>query len=174
MTRKYPSVLGSTLQDAQEWVEDHREEGVECPCCGQFAKVYRRSVNGAMAHALILIAFGTKVGEADADGWLHVPTFLCQKTTRVTVRGGDFAKLRYWGLLEEKPGMVRDDGSKRAGFWRITEKGLHFVLKKVKIPKYALIYNNSMIGFAGPDVGVVECLGKKFDYSALMAGRGGA
>lgn len=171
MRSKFWGTGASTLSEAQLWLLSAREEkeGAECPCCSQTAKVYSRSINGAMAHALLLIALGTRDGESDADGWLHVPTFLSRKTRAVTVRGGDFAKLRYWDLLEEQVG-VREDGSSRVGFWRVTEKGLLFVLSRIKLPKYALVYNNKLLGFDGPDVGIRACLGRKFDYDEILSG----
>ncbi len=165
MREKYPGAMTASLGEGRLWLMSAREErdGAECPCCGQMAKIYSRSINGAMAHALMLVAFGTKHGQADDDGWIHITTFLNGRTGRVG--DGGLAKLRYWGLVEGTSGGGDDD---RRGYWRITEKGLLFVLKRLKLPKYALVYDGTAFGYDGPDVGISECLGKKFDYEEIL------
>ena len=83
-------------------------------------------------------------------------------------RGGDVAKLEYWGLLEEERG-VRPDGG-RAGYWRVTLRGEDWLHGKVEVPKYARVYDGRMLSLTGPSWSVFEALGKKFDYRELMSG----
>lgn len=163
----------TTLAKAQEVLKDHAKEGAICPCCRQLVKLYERPITGAMAYVLILLHrhFSTP----PIPGWVHVPSYLTDMSKMGSaVRGGDWAKLRYWGLLEEKP-EDRKDGSNRAGFYRMTEKGHKFAKGEVKVPKAVMLYNDRFLGFVTPgEVSIQDCLGKEFDYADLMAGRLGS
>ena len=147
----------TTVQVAEDWVMNNAAEGVECPCCGQTAKLYRRKLYSSMAYALILIN-GANVPE-DCDGWLHVPNLLNGHGT--VARGGDFAKLVHWGLLE---------GSEKAsGHYRITTKGRDFVQCRIVVPEAVFIYDGQCIGDDQDKmVTISEVLGKRFDYEELM------
>ena len=50
-----PPSDGETLGGARDWLRDRVEKGAKCPCCGQFAKVYRRTITSGMARALFMI-----------------------------------------------------------------------------------------------------------------------
>lgn len=136
-----------SLAEAREFVEDGiRDKGVTCPCCGQFAKLYPRTLNGQMASALI------KCWRAAGTDWFHVPTLVPARA--------DEAKLRYWGFIEQDP--------TRNGYWRVTEQGVQFIRQLIRVPRQALVYNTRLYGFKGPDWGIKEALGQKFDYDELM------
>jgi len=143
-----------TLAEARAWLRERVDGGAHCPCCTQFAKVYRRRIHAAMARDLI-IAYR----RAGVD-WFHVRAVLGHD-------GGDFAKLAYWGLIREHPGE-RDDGSDRAGWWKITEAGVGFI-HGATVPKHARIYDGRCLGLLGDPVTVQDCLGKRFNYAELMA-----
>ena len=34
-----------TLDEAKAWLRDQVDDGAHCPCCGQFAKVYKRRIH---------------------------------------------------------------------------------------------------------------------------------
>jgi hypothetical protein len=146
---------GETLAEARDWLRERVDDGETCPCCGQFAKVYRRRIHATMARDLITFHKLSPDGE-----WVHVPTAL-------VLRGGDFAKLAFWGLIEERGGE-RGDGSDRVGWWRTTRLGRSFVRGAVPVPKYARIYNGRCLGLAGEALYIREALGKRFDYAELM------
>lgn len=152
-----------TLQEAKKYLRDNWQNGVDCPCCGQFVKRYRRQINSSMSRVLIdLYHFRSANGPV---AYLHVPKFLAEHS-RPQVN--DYTKLTAWELLEPKRGD-REDGSKRNGYWRITEKGLAFVEHRLEVPKYALMYNQKFLGFLeGETVGISATLGKKFNYEELM------
>lgn len=136
-----------------------RGEGGSCPCCGQFVKVYRRSITSTMAAQLIR-AFN-KFGDQQ---WFHI-------TDPVVGYGhGDFAKLRYWGLLEGGDHIQGDEGKRTSGLWRVTEKGGHYASKKIRLPQYCLVYDGRKLGFEGDQIDIEESLGKKFNYRELMRG----
>jgi len=148
-----------TIVEERSRIEAFRDEGTFCACCDQFVKLYKRTIHSTMARQLIAIYRES----GDKTPWLHIPTIL------PTSRGGDVAKLRFWGLVE--PMLAeRDDGSSRVGYLRITEYGKRFVRSEAAVRKYALVYNQSCIGLEGEAVSIFDCLGVKFNYDDLMAG----
>lgn len=163
-----------TLADAKVWLRRRVRKGAECPCCRQFAMVYERTITGAMAVALIVIE---RFFRGNTEGeWLHAPTYLTKHCpVGVAVRGGDYAKLVHWGLLEERP-KVRDDGSKRSGYYKITEKGVGFVHSRITVPKHIAIYNQRPILSKRPAefIAIQQVLSKgkfaRFSYDELMHG----
>ena len=157
------------FEDVKNFLISSRDDGVKCPCCGRFAKVYRRSVTSSMAYALYLIYVHCANTE---QTWIHVPSFLSKAVSEnagATCRGGDWAKLAYWDLLQESH-IVREDGGKHAGWWRITALGEAFVEGKVKIPKHAVVYNQTLLGLDTSElVSFEESLKSRFDFDEMMA-----
>ena len=45
-----------------------------------------------------------------------------------------------------------------------------FVEGKLKVPRIAVILNGEFQKFEGANVGIIDCLNKKFDYQTLMDG----
>lgn len=146
--------MSGTLREAQEWLRSRVADGERCPCCTQFAKIYKRKITSTSAVALI------KLWRSAGLSWAHLPTVLDRKQA-------DEAKLLHWGLLEEET-ISRPDGG-RAGWWRLTALGEAFVGNLARVPKYCLIYDSKCLGLDGPLVSITDCLGDRFDYAELMA-----
>ena len=150
---------GVSLSRARAMVDDRLEEGVECPCCGQFCKLYKRKLNSGMAAGLVwLTREYLRSGE-----WINIP----ETGPRFLLRtGGQFSVLEHWGLIEQQ---ASDDGAKRtSGMWRPTDKGVDFATKKVRVPSHVHLYDNTVRGWSDRSLDVVEALGSKFDYAELM------
>lgn len=143
----------NTIAEAVEYLAEHAEEGTSCPACGQFVKVYRRPLSSTTARVLVAMY------RANGDGWVHLPDLQMVRS--------DEAKARHWNLIQQRPGE-REDGSPRTGWWRLTHEGVEFVNRRLRVPKYALIYNGSCLGLEGPPTSIVQCLGTRFNYSRLM------
>lgn len=154
-----------TLKEAKEWLRARVHEGARCPCCTQMAKVYKRKIYGKMAAALIKFYHATKPN----FDFVHYNA-LGSGLVRSTV-SGDFAKMVYWGLIEEKPNSDPKDEDKRtSGFWRITQDGVAFVTAGLLVPKYAFIFDSRLMKFDKTEmVSIQDCLGEKFSYEELMA-----
>ncbi len=146
----------TTLAEAQELLRGQVDQGARCPCCTQYAKVYRRKINSGMAHALIIM-----FRHARRD-WFKMPDISDRWQSR------DEAILAYWGLIVESLDK-RDDGG-RAGWWQITDVGERFVLDQMRLPKYARIYDGRCLGLVGEPQGIRDALGTKFNYRDLMDG----
>jgi hypothetical protein len=141
----------------RQWLRSHVDQGVHCPACDQYAKVYQRPLHAGVGRVLIAMYYE----DGDPEGYVYIPSL------RGIELGGDTAKARYWGLIEEKPDLRKDGG--RAGWWRLTALGRSFVRGTVSIPKYARIYDGRCLTLTGQQVTIREVLGNKFDYDELMA-----
>lgn len=150
-----------TLEEAKAVLRDGWKKGVDCPCCGQYVKLYKRKLNAGIAYGLIQLH--RKGGDKDfVDIWAD--------NTDPRRWGGDFAKARFWGLAVQLD-KDRGDGSKRNGFWKLTETGIRFVRHERRVPKYVYVFNNTRYGSSDEETTIVEALGAAFNYRKLMAGR---
>ena len=134
------------------------EKGYVCKCCGQFIKSYVRKLNYSMAAVLILMSKHSKE-------FFHVEDWL--KSIKKPQLRADYHKLRFWGLIEAKSG-VREDGSKRNGYYKITEAGVSFAEGKTKAMQSVVVLNNKPQGFRGEEITIRQALGEKFNYDELM------
>lgn len=150
-----------TLDEAKAYLRENWEVGTPCPCCGQHVKLYKRSLTSGQAQALIIL-YRYMVQNPDEE-YVHVSTF---NTT--AFRGGDFAKLRYWRLIEASENV--DTDKKDSGLWRITERGVEFVTGERYIPKRVHLYNGKIVGWSEDNIDIVDALGTKFSYEELMKG----
>jgi hypothetical protein len=142
------------LGEARTWLREQASgKGAACPCCTQFTKVYRRTLNAGMARSLV-----TMYRTAGLD-WQHVPT--------TTIGGSrEEGKLKYWGLVEEAD---ERHGGQRAGWWRVTETGEAFLKGELQVPRWALVFDSRCLGFDDQQtVSVYDALGDHFNYAALM------
>lgn len=133
-------------------------EKKDCPCCGRYAQVYRRKIHKTMAKKAILF-----YGLGGHKNYVHTS----QLNAGGESGGGDFCKLKHWGLIEES--FNTDEAKKNSGFWRLTPLGVDFILNKVSVKEKAVIFDDRTIGFEGDDVFITTCLaGSGFNYSELM------
>lgn len=154
-----------TLKEAQDLLRTLVDEGHKCPCCTQFAKVYRRPFPSAAARVLIAM-YRTPAGQTGE--YVDIPALL-DRMTGTAHQGGYGTFSHHWDLIAPQPGQ-REDGSTRVGFWRLTNAGVAFVRGHHTVPKYAHIYNNRRLKFSGKHITIRDALGKKFDYTELMSG----
>jgi hypothetical protein len=131
--------------------------GGDCPCCGQFTKVYKRKFNAGMARGLIWLVL------LDEPEWTDVPKLAPKWLIKIA---GEFAKSAHWGLSEQKP--TDDPNQKCSGLWRPTEKGANFVSDSLTIPTHVYLYDNAVIKFTQEETTIREALGKRFSYEELM------
>jgi hypothetical protein len=145
-----------TLAEAQARLRDGLEEGITCPCCEQFAKIYTRKLHASMAYGLYV--FYQESGRA----WGFLPDTLPFRQL-----AGDFAKLRYWGLIEEDTERREDGG--HSGMWRITEVGEGWLLGRYTVFSHVRLYDSHYLGLVGKQVTLQDALGKRFRLDELMA-----
>lgn len=135
-----------------------RKKGYTCTCCGSFVKTYIRRFNSNMSIALLVMY------KNRSSGFIKVEDYLLSVQSK---RCGDFSYLRHYGLIEKKQGL-REDGSSRNGYYRITMKGAMFAENNYKVNEKFIIANNKCEGFTGKMVTIKDTLGTKFNYDELM------
>lgn len=139
--------------------------GTICPVCDQHARVYRRHVSAGPCWwmANMMRYFDEHPGEewvkTGDGGQIPAP------------RGGDYAKMRFWGFVEQKEDL-RDDGSARVGWWRLLPHGRAFLRGEVAVPKTVFVYNNRVVepppGFkAVAEVRIGDVLHERFDFQKV-------
>lgn len=135
----------------------NNKDGLTCPCCNRFAKIYKRRLHATIASQLIKLY---KLG--GANNYIH--------TKHLVVGSGisDFSKAKYWGLIEANPELPTD-GKKTNGTWRLTNKGVNFIKGNSTISKYILIYQDAPLGESSESVNIYDVLEDKFNYQQLMA-----
>lgn len=142
---------------------EHRLDGLACPACGQFAKEYKRKLNSTMVRGLIWLV---QAAGPDLD-WIHVQT---KGPHWLVSKGGCLATTAHWKLAERRPVDPRE-GKRASGIWRPTRLGSDFVHLRAQVPSHVYLYDNVVQGFSTEQIGVVEALGKHFNYHELMAAR---
>jgi hypothetical protein len=160
----------ASLEEAKKWLRTHFSKGATCPCCNQFVKLYKRSLNKSCAYVLLLMACYFRGDQVEE--WLHVPSYIAEMVSdhprRAAAVRGDWAKLKFWGLIEEKPD-VRADGSPRVGYWKLTPLGRQFVARQVKVPSHVYIYNGEALHRpVEQQISIDDALGTEFSYDEIM------
>jgi len=126
----YEAIM-TTVDEARTKIYRDRGSGLDCPVCQQYAKVYRRPLTREIVSCLLdLIRMFVK----DRD-WIE-----CKRLKR---RGGDYAKLAYWGLVEFK--NPKQSKRRQSGPVRPTQLGVRFALAQVAVPSHVLVYNTNVI-----------------------------
>ena len=157
----------ATLEQAKHWLREQVNGGAKCPCCTQFAKIYKRKMEASKALALILFC---RQLPSPGGEWTHIPTFLKRGggTHQEVLRSREWTRLRYFGLLEPRTDEPEDSKKKTSGFWRLTPLGMDFALRLERVPAYVTVYDERILSRSPETVSIDEALGKKFNYKELM------
>ena len=154
------------LGEVRDWLRDRVDAGATCPCCTQFAKVYRRTLPAATARVMVAL-HRADPPDHGAGPYHYLPPIL--DTLHGTAAHGGYGTLgQHWGLLHPMPGE-RADGSNRVGWWRLTTLGTAYVRDAVTVPRYAHLYNGRCLRLSGPPWSIRQALGTRFNYAELMA-----
>lgn len=151
-----------TLEEARKSLREGWEDGLPCPCCTQFVKLYPNNLTGSRVVGLIQLV---RMWEQNPEP-VHVKELKLHGDVDVRVVGGTFALMRHWGLIETEENT--DPAKRASGRWRPTQDGIDFVNGKITQPKTAYIFNNHAWRFGEERVNIREALGIKFNYEELM------
>ena len=146
-----------SIKEGKIYLRQEFAKGTECPCCGQFVKLYKRKLGSVMGRAIIRLY---NLGE----GYHHVKEIIKGISATGT---NDFSKLKYWQLIKEMPNL-EDLDKKNCGYWKITQKGIEFVKQNIDVPSHVHIYNGKVLGFEDTTTNIIASLGNKFSYKELM------
>jgi hypothetical protein len=155
-----------SLEAARQELRAKLSQGTICPCCEQYAKIYKRPLNAAMA--LVLLLLYRRAMALSDFGWVHVENYLKNLTSVPAALRGDFHKLTHWGLLEAKK-EEQEDGNPRNGFYRLTPNGIKFSRREIMVPSHVYLYNDSALGFESKMVAVDATLGKRWRYDEVVS-----
>jgi hypothetical protein len=144
------------------------DDGALCPCCGQYAKRYRRKLSALMARWLIALVRLSPKGE-----WVHAHDVFTALGKRGS-NASDYCYLERWGMIEPAPPdavPVRPELKPgRSGHWRPTAVGRNFVAGALQVSSVVVMYGSRLEGFEGSLVTIQQALAKKFVYEELMRG----
>lgn len=138
-----------TVRDARHEVFSAVEDGTSCPLCLQDVKLHPRPIT-AWWCAWLSCLYRVAHMHGDLDGFYHVDDVAkVMGPWRNAKHGGDYAKLRFFGLIEAHPSEQEeseDHPTRRrvgtAGRWRITPTGRAFCAGGAAAPKRVWAYNN--------------------------------
>lgn len=145
-----------TILEGKEYLRDNWSEGVHCPCCKQYVRLWKHCINSAITRTLIDMQRRHKKGQE----WIHIMHDIGITTM--------YGIAEFWDLIEPHPKC--EDGKRASGMWRLTSKGISFVDGFSDIPRYAYVFNNKVYDFSRDRIWVEESLGKKFNYQELLYG----
>jgi hypothetical protein len=143
-------------------------KGCKCPVCNQNVRLQKYTINAEMAKCLIDLY---KLNKKNPEKiWFHVATDI---KIGISVSGA-FAKLRHWGLIEQLPKDNSQVHKRTSGMWRITDRGIDFVLNRIDVPKFIKVYNQTFYGFdeqkneKNKPITVTDAIASKFNYAELL------
>ncbi len=155
-----------TLEEAEkiirerdrQHIQDHWRKGLNCVTCKQLVKLWPQSLHSKQGSWLIALC---KEYERTGD-WVGIKEF----NHKTKMLGGDYAKLRYWDLVEQHDNT--DEDKRASGLWRPTAKGIQFYRNQITVPKTVATYDGVPRAFIGDNVNIIQVLGKKFSYQELL------
>jgi len=148
----------SFAEIAEKYWKDLREgKTVDCPCCGRYSHFNKFKITQNM---IDMMAKCLQLQEAMETGFVHHTRFLTGET-----RG--FYNLKRFNMIEQQ---ARDKNVGHAsGLWRVTVKGKAFLLGEVSVPKYALVFDDEVMGFDGDLMDVHQCYEQHFNYFEVVS-----
>lgn len=116
-----------TVADARLYVNARLDDGVTCPVCRKHVQRRRRMLTKAMVRTLKSLVRLTVAGQVFEFSKLPVD-----------LRGGDYAKLRYFGLIKRGSGIFSNK-------WLVTDDGIDFVNGVKPVPKWVILDRGQVI-----------------------------
>lgn len=144
-------------QARKEYRQTIKGDGGRCPCCRRWGKINGYQITSTQVRGMIWM-----LKRFRRNQWVELA-----KAPKWVLRSKSMATLHHWNLLENK--SKKDDEDKRSsGFWRLTQTGRNYLRCHITLPKYAFVFDNTLVKFSKEHVDVIQSLGKKFSYEELM------
>lgn len=166
---KYSPIEEATkVMKGNIFTKEVMSKGCKCPVCNQNVRLQKYTINAETAKCLIDLY---KLNKKHPDKiWFHVAEDI---KIGISVSGA-FAKLRHWGLIEQLPKNNTQVNKRTSGMWRITDKGMDFVLNRIKIEKFIKVYNQTFYGYdeeitdKNKPITITDAISTKFNYQELL------
>lgn len=143
-------------------------DGTTCRACNHLCKLYPRIITQSWVRDLERLYRLTVLSPhatASPVGFLHRGVFMEE-----TGAGGDFAKWRYWGFVEEEPNA--DPAKGRSGWWRIRPLGVRFLTDpSFRVHTTCYVYQSEFVRWKddSPLVNAQEASRNTFHFGDMMA-----
>lgn len=128
---------------------------IDCLGCGQRVALYDRKIDAKSAKQLVLM------WKKHGRSWFHGPS-----EDGVSELGGAWARLSYWGLIENAPEKRNEFGQQ--GMWRVTEIGVQFIKEEVRLPLSARVFNQQLVRIEGKYIGIRDALARYFRLDDIL------
>jgi hypothetical protein len=111
-----------------------------CPVSGSIVQLYRRPLTETHVKILTRLYALSLTSKAT---YVHFRKFSGGHSD------GDLAKMRFWGLVDQKPRPAGDDVDDREwrGHWRITNLGRRWLNGADRIPRHICLFRGEFLGF---------------------------
>jgi hypothetical protein len=146
------------------WTRLREGQGLRCPCCGRYAKIYKRRLNAGII--LNLVKAYKQFGTAAFDLPVELPE---RDSSTITTA-------KHWKLIVRRSDLdtKRDNPKRRRGestvMWQITEYGEEFINGELDVRTYAKLFDDEARAFCGSKRGIRALLEMEgFDYDELMS-----
>lgn len=130
--------LRMTVDEARSMIKSALGVGVDCPVCGRVCKESRRSVSKPMVRFARWLVSNHRGTPLDARKFVE----------STGQRGGDYAKLVFWGLAKREPGADP--------LWSPTPLGIRWVKGQAKVRRIAVVWRNEVLRFEGKAIGASD------------------
>lgn len=134
-----------------------------CPTCDRQALLTKSCLNSTLVWMLIRLYRVSLRDFNKPREWVHINKF----SPRQHSSGRNFCIVHHWGLAISKSAAPEED-KKTAGEWRLSEIGVEFIKREIRIPKYLFIFNNKVVRKGTDMWGIDDALQKRFEYRELM------
>jgi hypothetical protein len=136
--------------------------GGECAVCDQKMKVSRTAISPLLVEALAIAYHDV---EADTTMFFHAPSLVHRRASRQVV---NFSVLAMFGLVERLELAKAWRNVDVRGVYRITDLGVRWLRGEAAIPRIARVYNQQVLGTAGPQTTVSDVWGSRFDIDGSV------
>lgn len=134
-----------------------------CPCCARRARINRLRIHSTLALMLGRLYYISNREWGEPQSWVHIEAFKPKHRT-----GNDFSIVKHWGLAEPKSAAPGEDKAS-SGMWRLTDAGVLWIeaATNTRVPKYAFVMDDRVLGFSPELVTLKEALNNKFSFAEL-------
>ena len=163
-TKKW--LLTTPLGEVKDYLRENYEEkgGCECPACGRHVELRPRKLNSSMAYAAIIM-YNLRKKNGDPNRYFKMNEEIAK--LKIPSSNVEYSKLNYWGLAEQNP-TNDNPKTKTSGLWRLTDKGIRFVMGEISVPRHVFVYKNIVRKISDERTNISDSLGDKFDYNELI------
>jgi hypothetical protein len=166
---KSPEVFSHDLETTpiavgQAWLQHEAKsrDGAICPCCVRELRYTSFKLNSQLARLLIICYRTYGVGAC-----VDIAQMIAACKRADLVKGREWNKLRYWGLLELVDRSFVPT-SKPSDLCRLTQKGQDFVYRTLRLPKTIWVHDHELVAAESSAVSIQDVLGRNHDFNQLM------